>query len=156
MPDSVALWIGALGAFGGFVCSALGLWSARTKRRARLAPAERESSDEREARRGQRKSLSGLMRRFIRDYGLFVSGLGLMTLSAALIYTHVSGAATLDTSTCEKTFRITYPPNGFGISQKSGVEVRGTACNSDYVWVFDFDLTDGYYYRDSPAPILVL
>ena len=66
----------------------------------------------------------------------------------------VSGSSA---SACDRAFAITNPPDLTEISGKGGVEVRGTACDGDQVWLFDRDPYDGRLYLDTErAPLEVV
>jgi len=51
------------------------------------------------------------------------------------------------TTSCERMFRITHPSDLTEISGKAGVEIRGTACEDDDVWLLDRDPFDGLLYQ---------
>lgn len=56
---------------------------------------------------------------------------------------------------CATPFKITHPHNLTKISGKAGTIVRGTACSTEWIWVFDDDTYDGLLYLDTETPLPV-
>jgi hypothetical protein len=51
---------------------------------------------------------------------------------------------------------IVSPKNRTRVQYRRGTVVRGTACETDSIWLFDYDEEDRYYYRDNESPIDVI
>jgi hypothetical protein len=57
---------------------------------------------------------------------------------------------------CNQQFQVTQPANGTRISASQGVILEGTACESDLIWVFDYDPTEGSYFQVNTEPLHIV
>jgi hypothetical protein len=58
--------------------------------------------------------------------------------------------------TCDQLFQVTAPADGTRISASEGVIVEGAACESELIWVLDYDPTDGGYFQVNSEPLHIL
>ena len=54
---------------------------------------------------------------------------------------------------CGRQLRIIAPVKGTKISASQGVTLEGTACESDLLWVLDYDPSDGSYFQVNNEPL---
>jgi hypothetical protein len=61
-----------------------------------------------------------------------------------------------ESTVCNEPFQITKPADGTKISASGGVILEGTACETDLIWILDYDPTDGSYFQVNNEPLHVL
>jgi hypothetical protein len=67
--------------------------------------------------------------------------------------TSPSSTASSQPVDCRQEFEITAPRDGKKISASQGVTLEGAACESDLIWVLDYDPTDGSYFQVNSEPL---